>query len=550
MTLISRFTGALLAITILFTPLQGLAAPTKIYLPPGDETVVTRGEFIRAIAKLLQLSPGASDGTLPYLRVPKAMEPYIRAVHRYQILEPLFGKNLQLSQGISRGKAVRLVATLTGQKGGDPVRLRDVRSGSALDQAVRTAIDRGWIMPLRDNYFGAQRKLLSKDARLMVERILGLTPPAEKNETKPQTPKKTSVPTLRLNLQQRSTTRTSIPKSAILETVWKIISTQFLYQDNIDPDAAAHDAAEALVKSLGDPYTQFLKPVRSKAFQTHIQGEVSGIGAQVEHQDGILIVVTPLRGSPAEAAGLKPGDQVLQVDGEDITGLGFMEAVDKVRGPKGSTATLLIRRNGIEFSVDVVRDTIKVPEIDIEWRGKNVIVQLLQFGKTTDTELRTVMQEIANQHPSGVVLDLRNNPGGLLHAAEVVLSTMLPKGSTVAKIKTRGDEYADVTEEEPILKPQTPVVVLINEGSASASEIVAGALQDYERATVVGTKSYGKGTVQEVVQFTDQSSLKVTVAEWLTPQGRKIDGVGVSPDIEVPYTDRDDQMLRAIDLLK
>jgi carboxyl-terminal processing protease len=225
--------------------------------------------------------------------------------------------------------------------------------------------------------------------------------------------------------------------------------------------------------------------------------------------------------------------------------------VNKIRGEQGTSVVLTIDRDGTQFSVTVVRDTVKVPEINITWQGGIAVVKLMQFGELTDTDLRGLMEDIATQHPTGVILDLRNNPGGLLHAASTVLSNFLPQGSTVALIESRKGEMIETTAVAPTIAADVPLVVLVNEGSASASEIVAGSIQDYGRGTIIGSKTFGKGTVQEVLEFTDNSSLKLTIAEWLTPLGRKIDGIGVLPDIEVPYdADRDAQVLRALQILR
>jgi carboxyl-terminal processing protease len=290
--------------------------------------------------------------------------------------------------------------------------------------------------------------------------------------------------------------------------------------------------------------------VTAQDFKTRIDGEVTGIGAQVEDRDGVLTIVAPLKGSPADRANLKAGDQILEVNGESLKGLNLNEAVAKVRGPKGSEVALLIRRGGAEFKVSVVRDTVRIAEVTVSWHGKISIVEVAQFGKTTQNELRGLMTRVMDENPTGIVIDLRNNPGGLLDAAEIMVSNFLPKGSTVAQIKSRSKTFDRKTVNEPIVPDNVPLVVLVNGGSASASEIVAGALSDAGRAKIVGTKTFGKGTVQELLQFNDLSSLKITVAEWLTPSGRKIDGIGLTPDIIVQPSDRDEQLRRALDLLR
>jgi carboxyl-terminal processing protease len=199
----------------------------------------------------------------------------------------------------------------------------------------------------------------------------------------------------------------------------------------------------------------------------------------------------------------------------------------------------------------VQRDVVTVPEVDVKFQDGVGIVKLMQFGQATDTKLRVEMQDLHKKNPRGIILDLRNNPGGLEHAAGVVVSNFVPKNTLVTIIKSNGASEEHRTEEEPTVDPAVPLVLLVNAGSASASEIVAGALQDIGRATLVGEKTFGKGTVQAVLQFSDLSSLKITVAQWLTPKGRAIDKIGITPDVVVPYsTERDEQMLKAMELLR
>ncbi len=342
-----------------------------------------------------------------------------------------------------------------------------------------------------------------------------------------------------------------MPKEEILKTVWQYILESYVHEKDIDPDEAAYKAAEAMVQSLGDPYSTFLRPSGVSNLETQIKGTVSGIGAQVEQRNGVLTIVTPLRMSPAEKAGLKPNDEILKANGLDLSNLPFLEAVHYVRGPKGSKVILTIRRAEKVFDVTVVRDDITIPEIEITWQDKIAVVKLLQFGKLTETNLRQEMAKVQEKNPEGIIVDLRNNPGGLLHAANIVMSNFVPVGTQVAQIKSRDGMRKDVTNDSPTVKAGVPLVVIVNEGSASASEIVAGALQDAGRATVVGTKTFGKGTVQQVVQFNDDSGLKITIAEWYTPSGRQIDEKGVIPDVSVEHsTERDEQMLKALEILK
>ena len=529
---------------LFLVPCSLFAANVADVLKTPDTSLVTRGEFIRATVKLLAI-PEETGAKLPYGRIPKSLEPSVSAAYARGALTT-FGKELFPAQSINRGQALEVLAILKGLTADPAKNYRDLNGASAgLKQAVQVALDQQWMDPKSSMMFGVKELLTGKEARILLRKVLG------EGGALDDSSQEDTVPTIHIEFKSPSSQPTGeLPKSKILEGLWKIVTDDYLHADKINQDEAAYQAAEALVKSINDPYSTFYRPAEARDFQTRINGEVSGIGAQVEERDGVLTVVSPLTGSPAETAGIKPNDEILAVDGVSIVGLPYEEAVDKVRGPKGSTVKLHIRRNGNEFDVSVIRDTIKVPEIDVKWQDDIAIVKLMQFGKLTDTDLRSVMQDVAKQKPQGVILDLRNNPGGLLHAADVTASNFLPLGSPVVDIKSRTGEKTDVTDLPPTIAASVPMVVLVNKGSASASEIVAGALQDAGRAVIVGEQSFGKGTVQEILEFTDHSSLKLTIAEWLTPKGRKIDGIGVMPDVVIPTSERDDQLLKAVDIIK
>lgn len=530
-----------LVLVFLALPLSAGAAKVADTLKTPDSASVSRGEFIRATV----IVSGASvkrDSTVPYKRVSKALIPYIAVAHGRGALAH-FGENLTLSKAMTRGDAAEFLAgylTLSPRTNGKT--FRDIKKGSSLEKAAWVMIEKGWMEPLRATQFGPDRPLSGRDARLLLRKAFGETVAPDKTATD-----KTQTIVVRF----KSKARTPLPNEDLLRTIWQLLTEQFLREENIDEEEAAYRAAEAIVESVKDPYTTFLRPLPAKQFQNQIEGEVSGIGAQVEMKDGVLTIVAPLPGSPAEKAGVKPADQILKVDGVSIEDMSLLEATEKVRGPKGSSARFTIRRDGFEFDVTITRDIVRVPEIDISFQGRVAVVKLVQFGQLTERELRSLMVDIAKQQPTGVILDLRNNPGGLLHAASIVLGNFLPQGSAVAVIKGRNETFTEVTEDPPTIDPGTPVIVLVNKGSASASEIVAGALQDAKRARVLGEQTFGKGTVQQILEFRDGSGLKMTVAEWLTPSGRVIDGKGITPDIiQQPGEGRDEQMLKALELLR
>ncbi|MBU2213871.1 S41 family peptidase [Patescibacteria group bacterium] len=535
-------------ITVTVPQNVGAASVASTLIVP-DALPVTRGDFVRAAVKVLKMRVGNGQSTMPYVRVPQALKPYIETAHSKGALE-MFTNDLQLARSITRGQALFVLMKLQGISGdGVGLRYQDVSQGTLEAPAVSTAIRLGWMEPATTLQFGVRRVLKGEDAKKLLRKVAGEPEPTTTPNRYQRTT--TTPQQITVTIRDPGTSTQRLPKAQILEAIWSYIGSNYLYDEKIDPDEAAYRAAEAIVESLGDPYTSFLRPAGISSLETQIEGIVTGIGAQVEQRHGILTIVSPLRSSPAEKAGLKPNDEILKADGVDLTDLSFMDAVDKVRGPKGSTVKLLIRREGREFEVNVIRDTVRVPEIEETWQDGVVTVQLMQFGKATENDLRSTMEEIQKKNPRGIILDLRSNPGGLLHAANIVVSNFVPSGTIVARIVSRDETRADETSASPTMRADIPMVVLVNEGSASASEIVAGALQDHGRATVVGTKTFGKGTVQQVVRFNDESGLKVTVAEWRTPNGRKIDGSGLQPDVIVQYdSDRDEQMVRALEILR
>jgi carboxyl-terminal processing protease len=533
-----------LSLGVILLPLAVSAATSVAdVLRTPDAAPVSRGEFIHAAVKVLGVT-GGENAKLPYRRVPRDLASDVKAAYAAGALET-FGRDLASAQPITRGQALEVIVAIQHLTAEPATQYRDTKGNDRLARAVRVAVDREWMEPRTSSLFGVKEVLTGREGRLLLRKVLGEGGEERGGEE--------SIPTVEIHVRTRSptsATTSELPKAQVLEALWKIIEEDYLYADKIKDEEAAYMAAEAIVKSLGDPYSTFYRPAGARAFQSRIQGEISGIGAQVEDREGVLTIVTPLPSSPAEKAGLKPNDEILSVDGVSIVGLPYEEMVDHVRGPKGSVAKLRIRRSGVEFNVEVTRDTIKVPEIEIKWQEDIAIVKLMQFGKLTETELRPELKHVQDQRPRGVILDLRNNPGGLLHAATLVASNFLPKGSPVAKISSRAGDRVEATGDEPTIAADVPVVVLVNGGSASASEIVAAALQDADRATLVGERTFGKGTVQEVLEFNDKSSLKLTIAEWFSPQGHKIDGAGVKPDIIVPTAERDEQLVKALELIK
>lgn len=321
-------------------------------------------------------------------------------------------------------------------------------------------------------------------------------------------------------------------------------------------------AIQGLASSYGDPYTTFFNPEEVGDFEEDINGEFSGVGMEVGLEDGYVTVIAPLKDSPAEKAGIKAGDVITKINDENALEMTVDEAVEKIRGPKGETVRLSVAREGegnlIEF--EIVRDTIELVTIEtaISEDDKNVfIISMYNFSEDSATEFNTAMQEFIASGKKKLILDLRSNPGGYLNSAVDISSIFIPQGKVVVT-----ESFSESSEKEDIvyrskgtnlkLPKGMKMVVLVDKGSASAAEILAGALQEYKIATVVGTETFGKGSVQEYLKLDNKTAIKVTVARWLTPLGNSIEEAGLTPDHLVKYdseADKDPQMQAAIEIL-
>jgi carboxyl-terminal processing protease len=327
---------------------------------------------------------------------------------------------------------------------------------------------------------------------------------------------------------------------SILWDVWTLLQDHYINPEKMTSNTMVYGAVSGLVDSLGDPYTLFMTPKDTKSFDDAMSGTLEGIGAQLDLTDGRVVVVAPLKSSPAEKAGLLSHDIIVKVDNRDTEGLRLDEVVMLIRGPKGSSVTLTLSRPGksAPVTVTVVRDSIHIPSVESKTvktkKGTIGVVALNQFGDDSIPEVMKALNALP-KNINGVVLDLRFNGGGYLEGA-IDLVSMFQKTGQVVTVEKRGEapEVHNVTGKTVL--PDTPLVVLINGGSASASEIAAGALQDSKRAMIIGTQSFGKGTVQEIIDLTGGSSLRVTIAKWLTPSGHDLGKKGITPDIVLDRT--------------
>jgi carboxyl-terminal processing protease len=348
------------------------------------------------------------------------------------------------------------------------------------------------------------------------------------------------------NILGNTDSKNQVSQEISLKTFWlvrDILQKKYVHTENLDGQAMSYGAVKGMVWALNDPYTEFMDPKETVEFNESLNSELEGIGAEMTMRDQLLTVVSLLKGSPAEKSGLMPDDVVLKIDGGSVENLSLIDAIDKIRGQKGTVVELtVIRKNKPDpFEVKITRDTITVESVTSTEEKPGIWhISLNQFSDDTKMEFNRAMNDIKLKNPKGIILDLRYNGGGYLDGAVDVLSGFIRGEKQVVSIEYRDKKMNEKLKTSGNAQfPDLPLVVLVNRGSASASEIVAAAIQDLKRGVIMGETSYGKGTVQEVDPLPDGSSLRFTIARWLSPDGRDINKTGVVPDRKVELTEDD-----------
>jgi len=343
---------------------------------------------------------------------------------------------------------------------------------------------------------------------------------------------------------------------------WVRVQDKFVNRSKIDYQKMVYGAISGMVSSLGDPYTVFMPPEENKDFSRAMQGNLEGIGAEVGMRKNIVTIISPLTDSPAMKAGLKAGDKILKINDKITDGMTIDEAVGQIRGPKGTQVTLTITRDGWTDAkeIKIIRAVINIPIVKLEMKkvGDKTVayLALYHFTENSAAEFKKAVQQILTSDAKGIILDLRNNPGGYLESSVEIAGWFLPEGQMVV-----WEDYGDGKKIEHRSAGTNklglyPVVILMNQGSASAAEILAGALRDNKKFKLVGEKSFGKGSVQELEQMGKGTSLKITVAKWFTPSGHSIMDDGLEPDVKSENTaddfnnGKDPQLDKALELLK
>ncbi len=317
--------------------------------------------------------------------------------------------------------------------------------------------------------------------------------------------------------------------------VWKLLNDKYPFKDKIPSDNdRLYGAISGMVSSFNDPYTMFFPPKEAKLFAEEVKGEFSGVGMEVTQKDGLLTVISPLKGSPAEKAGILPGDILVKINGTTTENMNVDEAISQIRGKEGTTVKVTVVRKDKSELIDITitRATIAVPIVDTKVTGDVFIISLYSFSENSSKLFTEALQKFTDSHLKKLVIDLRNNPGGYLDAAVDIGSYFIPQGKIIVR-ENQGNDSPELVYRSHGTDMSLPsglkTVVLMNSGSASASEILAGALSEHGVADIVGSQSFGKGSVQELIPLSDGSSVKITVAKWLTPNGVSISEKGITP---------------------
>jgi len=335
-----------------------------------------------------------------------------------------------------------------------------------------------------------------------------------------------------------------------VKQVWNIIFDDYVDRDHLDPDTLSEGAIEGMLEALDDPYSSYLDAETHQLGLSSLEGELEGIGAQVAIRDEQITIIAPIANSPAAAAGIRAGDVVLEIDGQSTAEMSLAEAVLNIRGPKGTSVRLLIlhQDESEPEEIEIVRDKIELPSVHFEMREDIAYINITHFSGHTSEELSATLESMTQEEVRGIILDLRSNPGGILEIVVDVTSYFLPEGVVVSVVDNR-KEYTTLEINPKELTTDLPMVVLVDSFSASGSEVLAGALQDRDRATIAGSQTFGKGSVNVLHKLKDGSGLFITTARWLTPNGRLIEGEGIKPDYELEL-EGEEAIQWAMDYLK
>lgn len=531
----------------------------NLFLP---DTRVSKAELLKIVFNHAGYSPDIGIYETPFTDVPPEswFAPYVKMALDLNLIRvnPNVPKFFP-EQPISRIEGLKLILPLEGipaplTSENEDIIFEDIALNSLYTHYVRAAQNTGIFIPEEQPFFFPHRLLTRGEAAELLYRaqiyreIVGdpITLPIEEMLTSPDSGTGSDF--------------INNAKFPIFLNVWTKINTESLYKEEIDPDQLIYGAISGMVEEIGDEHAVFQDPDEAIALLDSLNGTYEGIGTVIDEFEDEFLIITVMKNSPAEEAGLQEGDIILEVDGHEVGDLTIVELINNIKGPSGSVVEIKVRRDKQTKTLDVTRGQIDLDTVffegGFEIPGDIGYIAIYQFTESTSGEFRSMLDETLSNDPKGLIIDLRDNPGGQVEAAYQVLDLFIEEGEILAKMGF--PEYLrEANSNGPGDAGDTlPIMVLINANTASAAEIVAGALQDHKIGTLIGEPTYGKGTVQEVNTYNDGSVFKFTIAEWFTPLDHQVDKNGLTPDILVERTkddvlgNTDSQLDRAIEELK
>ncbi len=340
------------------------------------------------------------------------------------------------------------------------------------------------------------------------------------------------------------------PDFSLLKEAWDVVYEEYVEQEKLDAETLLRGAIKGMVDALDDPYSSYMDREAYEMSASDLTGKFEGIGAYVGYDEGRIVIISPISGSPADEAGIQSGDVIMAIDGESTVEMSIMDAVSRIRGPRDTPVTLLVLHEGETepVEIEIIRGEIELVSVLFEMEGDIAHITITNFSERTGDELSSALEDMAAEAASGIILDLRNNPGGLVSSVVDVASRFLEKGVVIFTVDNEGNR-AELSVKRRGEVIDLPMVVLVNNYSASGSEVLAGALQDHERAVIAGTMTFGKGSVNILHPLSDGSGMYITVGRWYTPGGRLIEGEGIEPDYTLD-PEEEDAFEWALDYLK
>jgi carboxyl-terminal processing protease len=522
-----------------FTTEVPILATDRAEFNPLDK--VTKAEFFKLLIRSGGYDPAADNADLPYYDVTGTewYSPYIKQAMDLNIIQ--FNDadpNFNAGNTVTRAEAIDWILKFYGINPDSvstlPIDYNDVSPLDSFANISKIAYQLRLLHDYKSGLFNANKELTRAEAVHIFYKV-------HQNDIEITFPINANTSNNLINVNDAN--------FALFYEVWNKVTNEYINIDEIDKNELIYGAISGLVYKLDDPYSVFFEPIQADSYLESLEGEFDGIGIYLNQEGSDFVILTPLKGSPAEDAGIKPNDIIIEIDDVLVRGLEIGDVIELLRGAIGTEVKLKLNRDGKFIFKYVTRAKINIPFVESEMRDNIGIISYYQFTNNSNAQFTEALDNIIKNNPKGIILDLRNNPGGYIYSAQQLISRFIPANEPY--IMADGSSFAEKSLGPGDLK-DIPLIVLINEGSASASEIAALALKDQINAKILGVNSYGKAKIQEILTYPDGSTLKLSVAKWTSPNGTYIQDVGITPDylVESGQATVDDQLDKALQLIK